>query len=214
MAVTQTVLPVILADNRIIGGITIASTSFDGTETSKTVGGVPVPLRKVYFGQTRLAKYGAPEDVAMQGWVMAASYPNTYSQDSYPSKPWDLGSSFVSMADLGYERSWTQVAGISQQREYNSNFMQFLLGQKLSLVASSVSPGSFTANNTAAMSWKANAPFSNAPVCAFFDFDAGTRDLFLKSWSRMFTTNIIGERGFSVFQAGQSSWQRPHSVQE
>lgn len=174
MAVTQTVLPVILADNRIIGGITIASTSFDGTETSKTVGGVSVPLRKVYFGQTRLAKYGAPEDVAMQGWVMAASYTNSYSQESFPNRPWDLGSSFVSIVDLGTVREWYQVAGISQQREVNSSFMQFMLGQKAALSVGSVSVDSFTTNSTAAMSWKANATFSNAPICSFFDFDAGS----------------------------------------
>ena len=31
--------------------------------------------------------------------------------------------------------------------------------------------------------------------------------------SRRFMMSSFGERGFSVFQAGQADWQRPHSVQ-
>ena len=33
------------------------------------------------------------------------------------------------------------------------------------------------------------------------------------AWSRMFMISILGQSGFSVFQAGHWSWQRPHSVQ-
>ena len=33
------------------------------------------------------------------------------------------------------------------------------------------------------------------------------------AWSRRLVISSLGERGFSVFQAGHCDWQRPHSVQ-
>ncbi len=175
MPVTQNMLPVVLADNRIVGGLVISSTTFSGTETTATISSQTIPLRKLQYHLTK-PTVTSPKagNFFQEYWVMAASFSNKYDRE-YIRNGWQLGTPFIPLKDLAtshLERRWVVAQSEPQQFETYTGLFAFLRGQTSALTSPVIVPQPGPGGSNGTLSWTCNVPFANAQNCSFFDFDA------------------------------------------
>lgn len=159
---TQSFLPLLSIDNRILGSIPIAGHTFSGNETTFDVNGTPRPLRKLLINM-----------------VDSSSSPGTTFVMGIPVSRVDeaLGvytgysPSFMPVQDTFPLYSWSNLA-ISAPIQIVSmgSMFNFFLGERSSAEAPpNPTPG--PTMNPTSLSWSCTVAWDNAPSCAYFDFD-------------------------------------------
>lgn len=172
----QTILPYLTDSGRVYGFFSIASTTFQGTETTFTVApGQVVNLKTVTLPPT------------VSNNLMEAQRVEQYMAAYFPSKiegqePW-IGYSTLLRADrpndLGYTSWWSMPVITVVQHFQNGTFIDAMLKRLDPPVptASSQTPPPVTTPQ--ALSWACSIdPIAFSPECAFFDFN----------WTNLFKT--------------------------
>lgn len=166
---TQTFLPIITPDNRVLGIVPISSTDFVGTEPDFTiVGGTypgTYPLRRVQY---QSLSGNRTQDKATNVDYMAISLSLSEERRGSPFVNMGYITSQVSAQERD-TRAWRNAPNHSVKTRYTGTLVAFILkGTAISAPAPVPSGGN---GSNASMPWSVNSPFTNVAQSEFIDIN-------------------------------------------
>lgn len=153
----QYFLPVMLPDNRVIGVVPIAPTTYTGDETMAFVAARGYTIRRVTYKPIPRSNALAEMD------FMAIDMDFTEYRSS-----WGDGRLSRLLDPLVTDARWLMGNVVQFKRELQGDLDYWLSGQDKGAMAAVIIPSAPTGNAVSA-TWQANAPFSNAPKCQFIE---------------------------------------------
>jgi hypothetical protein len=152
--IPQYFLPVSTPDNRVIGTVPISLTTFDGTETSVTVGDVVYPLKRTRFETPRVL--GKIIDYMAIAATVTEERAGRFKN-------------FANYVAQQYDQIWIPLnSTVNDRMQTKGDLTKLLEGIRKSSATST--PGvSVPTPGDLAVSWYGNAPFANTPQQTFLD---------------------------------------------
>lgn len=139
MQLTQTFLPIITNDNRILGVTTIPQTTFDGTETSLTIQGNDTPIKLI------VPHAGNNSADTLQPMYMAITVTPSQERDNFQSAFW--------LASFIPYSKWNTQLGFAANINLETNLIRLLRGVNLGGTPAPSTPAVTVSNGAADVNW-------------------------------------------------------------
>lgn len=153
----QYFVPFMLPDNRVLGAGAISLTTFNGNETTVTIGSVVYPARKISY-------YPVTKRNSMHGQLMefmAVDVSFTEWRRTWQDNPLNLENTII-------RPRWYDAQGIEYKWEVEGDIDYWLNGDAKTAMGTFTPPSAPSGSNVS-RNWSANSPFTNATTCQFFD---------------------------------------------
>ncbi len=165
---TQTILPIVeqfQSSARVLGYIVIASTEFDGTETSyEVVEGVNAPISSVTL----------PTSIAQNDHPLVPQYMAVvFSYDEAKQQPWSAWPNFFTFETSGFYSNWSLSKEV-RRLNYGAGNLISSLTVKMDYVnpAGTIPDPEAPPVQDGTFKWVTNIDLSTVgPECSFFDFN-------------------------------------------
>lgn len=155
----QYFVPFMHTDGRVLGFSAISLTTYNGNETTVTLGGIVYPARKISYMPVSMAtrKLYNPME------FLAATITPTEYRRNWNDKPFLL-------ENIVARPRWS-AGQVTQFRVETPGDLDFWLLGGAKSAAGSFTPPTVPGGSNVSRTWLANSPFSNTPRCEFFDIN-------------------------------------------